>query len=131
MRCARSALSTGHIRTPSCGVAEYKGGVMCAHPYCVKTRFTSMNQLPLNPEPDGVCRTIKASYHKTSFANFIRRGTVQQELRCIVTGWIWRSRQNGMVYDPEGVAPTLMVGHHSGVEPKIIEYEKVRTQQDT
>jgi hypothetical protein len=33
-----------------------------------------MNQFPLNPEPDGVCRTIKANYHKTSFANFIRMG---------------------------------------------------------
>lgn len=33
-----------------------------------------MNQLPLNDEPNGVCRTIKASYNKTSFANLIRRG---------------------------------------------------------
>lgn len=91
-----------------------------------------MNQLPLNDEPNGVCRTIKASYNKTSFANLIRRGGTQQRpSRCIVTGWIWRSRQNGIVYDPEGIAPTLMVGHHSGVEPKIIEYEKIRTQQDT
>lgn len=36
---------------------------------------------------------------------------------------IWQSRQNGMVYDPEGIAPCLCVGNHSGVEPKIIEIE--------
>lgn len=36
---------------------------------------------------------------------------------------IWKSRQNGMVYDPEGIAPCLCVGNHSGVEPKIIEIE--------
>ena len=28
-----------------------------------------------------------------------------------------------MVYDPEGIAPCLCVGNHSGVEPKIIEIE--------
>lgn len=28
-----------------------------------------------------------------------------------------------MVYDPEGISPCICVGHHSGVEPKIIEYE--------
>lgn len=43
--------------------------------------------------------------------------------RCLVVGQIWKSKQNGMVYDPEGVAPCLCVGNHSGVEPKIIEYE--------
>lgn len=33
-----------------------------------------MKQIPLNPEPDGTCRTIKANYWKMSRANFIRRG---------------------------------------------------------
>lgn len=33
-----------------------------------------MNQVPFNPEPDGTSRTIKASYWKTSRANFIRGG---------------------------------------------------------
>ena len=30
--------------------------------------------LPLNPMPDGSCRTVKAQYQQTSLANFIRRG---------------------------------------------------------
>lgn len=29
----------------------------------------------LNPEPDGTCRTIKAQYHQTSVANFLRFGS--------------------------------------------------------
>ena len=37
-----------------------------------------------------------------------------------VVGQIWKSKQNGMVYDPDGLAPCLCVGNHSGVEPKII-----------
>lgn len=36
---------------------------------------------------------------------------------------IWRSRQNGWVYDPNGLSPCLNVGQHGGVEPKIIEFE--------
>ena len=30
--------------------------------------------LPLNPMPDGSCRTVKAQYQQTSLANFIRSG---------------------------------------------------------
>jgi hypothetical protein len=30
---------------------------------------------PLNPYPDGTCRTIKEQYHKTSVANFLRVGS--------------------------------------------------------
>lgn len=30
---------------------------------------------PINPHPDGTCRTIKAQYAQTSFANFLRTGT--------------------------------------------------------
>lgn len=33
-----------------------------------------MKQEPLNPEPDGTCRTIKANYARMSRANFLRRG---------------------------------------------------------
>ncbi len=33
-----------------------------------------MNQIPMNPEPDGTSRTIKANYYKVSLANFIRGG---------------------------------------------------------
>ena len=48
----------------------------------------------------------------------------QQPLRCIVVAKIWKSRQNGMVYDPNGISPCLCVGAHSGVEPKIIVREE-------
>jgi hypothetical protein len=30
--------------------------------------------LPLNPMPDGSCRTVKAQYQQTSLANLIRSG---------------------------------------------------------
>lgn len=40
---------------------------------------------------------------------------------CKIVGRIWKSRQNGLVYDPMGIAPCQCVGNHSGVEPKIIE----------
>lgn len=33
-----------------------------------------MKQEPLNPMPDGTCRTIKEQYHKNSLANFVRGG---------------------------------------------------------
>ena len=78
----------------------------------------------LNPEPDGTCRTIKANYHKVSLANFTRRGGMEQpQSSCIVMGRVWKSNQNGIVYDPNGLAPCLTVGAHSGVEPKIVVYE--------
>lgn len=48
----------------------------------------------------------------------------QKSSKCLIAGKVWKSQQNGYVYDPCGVAPCLCVGHHSGVEPKIIEYEK-------
>ena len=31
--------------------------------------------IPLNPMPDGVCRTIKNQYYKTSLANFTSQGS--------------------------------------------------------
>ena len=84
-----------------------------------------MKQIPFNPEPDGTCRTIKANYARMSRANFIRGGgTEQQPLQCTIVGQIWKARQNGMVYDANGIAPCLCVGNHSGVEPKIILYEE-------
>ena len=33
-----------------------------------------MNVIPINTEPDGMCRTIKANYWKVSRANFLRGG---------------------------------------------------------
>lgn len=82
------------------------------------------NQIPFNLCNDGTALTIKAQYHKSSLANFIRRGgTEQQPLRCLIVGQIWKSKQNGKVYSPEGIAPCICVGNHAGVEPKIIVYE--------
>jgi len=52
----------------------------------------------------------------------------QQPLRCSIVGQIWKSKQNGMVYDPNGIAPCLCCGCHAGVEPKIIEYETETTE---
>lgn len=36
--------------------------------------FMSMIVQPLNPMPDGTCRTIKRQYQQSSLANFIRGG---------------------------------------------------------
>ena len=81
-----------------------------------------MNQVPFNPMEDGTCRPIKSQYYKNGFANFIRGGgTEQQPLRLFQ---IWKSQQNGWVYDPDGISPCLNSGHHAGVEPKIIVYDK-------
>lgn len=44
--------------------------------------------------------------------------------QCLIVGAIWKSSQNGQVYDPRGVSPTICAGCHSGVEPKIIVYEE-------
>ena len=33
--------------------------------------------LPLNPMPEGSCRTVKAQYQQTSLANLIRVGGVR------------------------------------------------------
>lgn len=41
-----------------------------------------------------------------------------------IRGWIYRSRQNGVVVDAGGVAPTLSVGKHSGVEPRVLWYDE-------
>ena len=45
--------------------------------------------------------------------------TTRQRDRIVITGQVWESRQNGMVYDVRGLSPTITVGNHSGVEPKI------------
>lgn len=51
-----------------------QGGVISAPLSFAKTKSMSMSQYPLNPEPDGTSRTIKANYWKVSRANFIRGG---------------------------------------------------------
>lgn len=80
-----------------------------------------MDQMPFNPEPDGTCRTIKANYARMSRANFARGGGTERPVLPLFR--VWKSSQNGWVYDPEGVAPCLCVGSHGCVEPKIISYE--------
>ena len=40
-------------------------------------------------------------------------------MRIITEGYVYRSRQNGLVLNPMGVSPTIGVGQHSGVEPRI------------
>lgn len=39
--------------------------------------------------------------------------------KIIVVGYVWNSRQNGIVLDIRGVSPCFTIGQHSGVEPKI------------
>ena len=39
--------------------------------------------------------------------------------RIEVVGYVYSSKQNGGVYSPNGIAPCLGVGCHSGVEPKL------------
>lgn len=34
---------------------------------------------PINTEPDGSCKTIKAQYYKNGVANFIRGGITEQQ----------------------------------------------------
>lgn len=66
--------------------------------------------------------------HNTTSADLqtssVLTGTEQQPLQCLIVGKIYKSQQNGMVYDPNGIAPCLCVGCHSGVEPKIVVYER-------
>jgi len=51
-------------------------------------------------------------------------GTEQPPFSSVwIVGRVWKSSQNGMVYNPDGISPCLCVGNHSGVEPKIIVYE--------
>lgn len=39
----------------------------------------------------------------------------------VIIGYVYKSQQNGAVYDVGGVSPCLCVGCHSGVEPRILE----------
>ena len=40
--------------------------------------------------------------------------------KIIAVGYVWNSRQNGIVLDVRGVSHCFTVGQHSGVEPKIM-----------
>lgn len=39
--------------------------------------------IPMNPMPDGSCRTLKAQYQQSSLANFIRWGG-RENMQCFV-----------------------------------------------
>lgn len=39
--------------------------------------------------------------------------------KIIIVGYVWNSRQNGIVLDIRGVSHCFTIGQHSGVEPKI------------
>lgn len=41
----------------------------------------NIRRIPLNPMPNGTCRTIKAQYGNTSAANFINEGGVRFQPR--------------------------------------------------
>lgn len=47
------------------------------HPFKILTEERCANRevLPLNPMPDGTCRTLKYQYQKNGIANFIRQGS--------------------------------------------------------
>lgn len=46
-------------------------------------------------------------------------------------GYVYSSRQNGLVLNPRGISPTISVGQHSGVEPRIrVVYEKGQSGSD-
>ena len=85
------------------------------------------------PSQDDTTSTADSGSSTTSRARWQEqstRGRTLQEppssLRCIRLFQVWKSSQNGWVYDSNGIAPCLSVGRHSGVEPKIIEYEHRR-----
>jgi hypothetical protein len=41
--------------------------------------------------------------------------------KVVIIGYVYKSQQNGAVYDVGGVSPCLCCGCHSGVEPRIME----------
>ena len=89
------------------------------------------------PPQEGTISTAGTESSTTSRARLQEqsiRGQTKQEppssSRCIRLFQVWKSSQNGWVYDHNGIAPCLSVGQHSGVEPKIIEYEKNEESAD-
>lgn len=75
---------------------------------------------PLNPTPDGICRTIKSQYYKNSQANFIKQsdqgatGVIvnERENKPKLIGNIYNEKFKGgdfggSVWNVDGLAPTL------------------------
>lgn len=72
----------------------------------------------------GYAERLRANIGKTALPTSFEMGGMEQLLlRCLIVGQIWKSKQNGKVYSPDGIAPCICVGHHAGVEPKIIVYD--------
>lgn len=44
--------------------------------------------------------------------------------KIIIEGYIRKSQQNGGVFNPVGICPTITCGQHGGCEPKIIVNER-------
>lgn len=72
----------------------------------------------------GRAKRLRVNIGKTALpTSFEWVVTEQLPLRCLIVGQVWKSNQNGQVYDPMGISPCLTVGSHAGVEPKIVVYE--------
>lgn len=56
--------------SPTLKASDYKDPILAIETDDDET----LCQIPLNPMPDGTCRTIKANYYKVSYANLIRNG---------------------------------------------------------
>ena len=96
---------------------------------------------PLNPDDEGLCRTLKAQYAKNGFQNFFRDGSYaatgviefddeemsEETARVLQIGSIregsgdFKNQQPGRVYSAEGISPTIMNTDGGGMQPKIIE----------
>jgi len=80
--------------------------------------------MTINTEPDGTYRTIKSQYFKNSLANFIRGGTFGATAVAVLDSGEdiqEPAERNGV--RPDGACAMPVCGAHSGVEPRIIEYE--------
>lgn len=64
---------------------------------------------------------LRAATHERVLPTYKGGGSEPLALRLFQ---IWRSSQNGWVYDPNGLSPCLSAGQHGGVEPKIIEFNE-------
>lgn len=56
--------------SPTLKASDYKDPILAIETDDDET----LCQIPLNPMPDGTCRTIKANYYKASKSNFTRSG---------------------------------------------------------
>lgn len=97
------------------------------------TRFMYMNQVPWmilgSLQAHASKALVEGGYHRQSDAPtfhyrnlYCMKMTINTPPEVIIVGQVYRSKQNGMVYDANGVCPCICVGRHSGVEPRIIEY---------